>query len=150
MSRPDRGFSLIEIIMTLAILGVIAGLATPAMIAMIDSIRVRSALDQLTSDIYRTRALAARGGLRLKIRFTPTSGCADAYIIEKATDGARIDSVALNSGPAGVCISSNVAQSMTIDSRGLLIGSPRMLYGRSGRQADSISVSIVGRVYRWY
>lgn len=150
MSRSARGFTIIEIIMTLVILGVLAGLAAPRMIALIDTFRVRSALDQLTSDVYRTRALAARGAVRLKIRFRPTRGCADAYIIETATDGIRIDSVPLRGGTIGVCISSNVSQSMTIDSRGMLIGSPRMLHGRSGGHVDSISVSIVGRVYRWY
>jgi hypothetical protein len=47
-------------------------------------------------------------------------------------------------------VSDNVAQAMVIDSRGMLVGSPRMIHGRAGSQADSVSVSMAGRVYRWY
>jgi prepilin-type N-terminal cleavage/methylation domain-containing protein len=144
-----RGFTIIEIVTALVILGLLVGIATPRMVEQVNRIRIRSTLDQLTSTIYRTRVIAVRNSARLKIRLQPNHGCAEAYIVETA-EGVRIDSVALNGGASRVCVSSNVPQSMTINSRGMLIGSPRMLYGRAGTQTDSISVSIVGRVYRWY
>ena len=49
-----------------------------------------------------------------------------------------------------VCLRANVAQPLVIDSRGMLVGSPRMIYGQAGGQTDSVSVSIAGRIYRWY
>jgi hypothetical protein len=64
-------------------------------------------------------------------------------------DGMVVDSVGVR-GAGGVCLSSNVARAMVIDSRGMLVGSPRMIYGRAGEQVDSVSVSMAGRMYRWY
>lgn len=148
-ARSAAGFSLIELLCILTIVGILASLATPAMTAQVERIRVRSSLDLLTAHLSRARMLAVRGGLRYEVRFRPDRGCAAAYVLSRAEDGVTVDSVAL---PArgGVCLSSNVRQRLVIDSRGMLVGSPRMIYGRAGAQVDSVSVSIAGRVYRWY
>ena len=147
--RDRAGFSLIELLTALVVVGVMASLAAPAMGAQLRRARVRSALDLLTSDVYQARALAVHQGARFQLAFRPAVGCAQAYVLVRVADGAVVDSVAL-AGAGGVCLSSNAAQALTIDSRGMVVGSPRKIYGRAGDQVDSVSVSMAGRLYRWY
>lgn len=145
--RDRAGFSLIELLSVLTIVCVMASLATPAMTAHLQRARVRAALDLLTADVYRARVLAVREAGRFRIAFLPAAGCARAYVVVRAADGATVDSVPLREA---VCLSSNVPQAMVIDSRGMVVGSPRMIYARAGAQVDSVSVSMAGRLYRWY
>lgn len=149
MTCRRAGFSLIELLSVLTLVSILASLAAPSVTAQVDRIRVRSSLDLFSAHLSRARVLAVRGGLRYEVRFRPGQGCAAAYVLSRADDGTTLDSVAL---PArhGVCLSSNVPQKLMIDSRGMLVGSPRMIYGRAGAQLDSVSVSMAGRVYRWY
>lgn len=143
------GFSLIELIIVALLLGILAGLAAPSLDEQVRRMRMRATLDELTSDIYRARAHAARTGVRIRIEFKPARGCADAYVLRAAEGGQLIDSVP-RPGQGGTCLTANVTQAMLIDSRGMLVGSPRTIRARAGRHADSMTVSIAGRVYRWY
>jgi prepilin-type N-terminal cleavage/methylation domain-containing protein len=147
--RGHAGFSLIELLTALVLLGVLASLAAPAMSTQLRRARVRSALDLLTADVYRARVLAVREAGRFELAFRPAAGCARAYVLVRVADGMVLDSVDLQA-PGGVCLSSNAAQAMVIDSRGMLVGSPRKIYGRAGGEVDSVTVSMAGRLYRWY
>jgi type IV fimbrial biogenesis protein FimT len=149
MSYRRAGFSLIELLSVLTVVGILASLAAPSMTAQVERTRMRSSLDLLAAHLSRARVLAVRAGVRLEVHFRPNHGCASAYVVSRAHDGMTLDSVALPDA-GRVCLSSNVRQKMVIDSRGMLVGSPRMIYARAGARADSISVSIAGRVYRWY
>jgi prepilin-type N-terminal cleavage/methylation domain-containing protein len=148
--RTRAGFTLIELLCVLTLVGIVASFAAPAMTAQVDRLRVRTALDLLTSRVARARMLAVREAVRVHLRFEPADGCARAFVISVAPDGATLDSVPLATTHGSVCLRANVSQPLVIDSRGMLVGSPRMIYGRAGEQADSISVSIAGRIYRWY
>ena len=150
MRSPRAGFTLIELLSVLVVVGIVVSLAVPAMSAQVDRLRVRSALDLLTSHVARARMLAVREAARVHFRFEPASGCARAYVLSRAVGGATLDSVPLSDEHDSVCVRSNVTQPLVFDSRGMLVGSPRMIYGQAGRQADSVSVSIAGRIYRWY
>ena len=147
--RARAGFSLIELLCALVLVGVMASLAVPAMTTQLRRARVRATLDLLTADVYRARVLAVREAGRFQLAFRPSEGCARAYVVVRVADGEVIDSVDLR-GARGVCLTSNAAQAMSIDSRGMLVGSPRKIYGRAGEQVDSVSVSMAGRLYRWY
>lgn len=146
-TRSHGGHSLIELLAALATVAVLASLAAPALTGEVERIRVRAALDGLTADIYRARAIAALRGTRLNLALVPPRGCAAAYLIRRRRDGAVLDSVPLPRGAP--CLSSNVEAAISIDSRGMLVGSPRTIRARLGSHADSITVSIAGRVYRW-
>lgn len=148
--RAVAGFTLVELITALVLVSVLAGLAAPAFTARLQRMRMRAALDHLTSDLYRARAYAVAHGVRVTIRLRPAGRCAAAYVMRRADDGSVVDSVRLAAHADGVCITSNVQRAMSINSRGMLLGSPRVIRARSGAQVDSLTVSIVGRIYRWY
>jgi len=143
------GFTLVELITSLVVIGVLVSLAAPELTSELRRARVRSALGEFTSDVYRARAYAAANGVRVTLALQPTAGCAAGYVLRRADTGALVRSVSLVARARGVCLSSNVARAMSINSRGMLVGSPRVVRAAAGEQRDSVSISIAGRIYRW-
>ena len=77
ITRPVRGFSLIEVMVTVAILGVLAALAGPSFQPLIDKWRVQQAIDNMKTTIYyaRSEGIKRGGGIGIQ-RNTSGSGCA--------------------------------------------------------------------------
>ena len=75
-----RGFTLIEVLVVIAILGVLAALAGPSFTPTIERWRVRQAVESLTSTIYYARSEAIKRGGRVAIQKLPnnTNGCTTA------------------------------------------------------------------------
>lgn len=147
-SSVAAGFTLIELCLVLAIFAILAGAAVPSFASMMSRVRIHGVLGGLTTDLYLARSLAARENRPLSVRFVPSAGCADAYEIV-TDDGAVLRRVSTAPGTTGVCLGSNVGRAMRVNARGMLVGSPRTIRARSGLLADSVTVSIAGRVYRW-
>ncbi|MDD2546274.1 MAG: GspH/FimT family pseudopilin [Burkholderiaceae bacterium] len=78
--RTEAGLTAIEILVTLAILGVLAGLASPHFLRMMERWQVQQAIDALTATLYFARAEALQRGGRIAIQKTPqnTDGCTQA------------------------------------------------------------------------
>lgn len=149
MSRPvpAAGFTLIELSIVLVLFALLAGMAVPSFSKTLSQARVNGVLSRLAGDIFLARSLAARDARPLLIRFDPATGCAAAYrIVTDAGEVLRRSTV--DAGGAGVCLSSNVNRPMRINARGVLTGSPRTLRAVAGTVADSVTVSIVGRLLR--
>lgn len=146
--RAPVGSTLVELLAALTLLAILAGLAAPALGAELRRARIRTTLDRLTADIYRARAIAVVRGARLTLSFEPPQGCATAYRLARRDDGAVLAEVRIPQR-TGPCLTSNAPQAMSFDTRGMLVGSPRTIRARIGDQADSLTISIAGRVYRW-
>src|SRR5690606_1902637 len=144
----SAGFTLIELCLLLALFAILSAFAVPSFSATLAQARARASLDRLTGDLYLARALAARAGRPVSLRFEPAAGCAAHYLL-LADDERVLRRVTAAPEVTGVCLRSNVARAMRIDARGMLVGSPRRLVATAGAAADSVTVSIVGRVYRW-
>lgn len=70
--KTDRGFTLIEVITTVIIVGVLASIAAPNFLGMLNQARVKEGLSQVEGAIRETQRLAMRRGKTCKIRFTTT------------------------------------------------------------------------------
>lgn len=143
------GFTLIEMLTAVVIIGILTSLAAPRFSTQLQRLRARAALDELSAVIVRARALAVLRGERVVVRLRPAHGCAHSYVIAAAATRQVLDSVPIPAGARHVCVRSNHRQHLAINSRGVLIGSPRTIRARAGTQADSLTISIAGRVYRW-
>ncbi|MBV7427687.1 MULTISPECIES: GspH/FimT family pseudopilin [unclassified Acidovorax] len=72
-----RGFTVIELMVVVAILAILTALATPSFTPLIERWRVRQAVEGLQSSLYYARSEAIKRGGRVSIRKEPTgtSGC---------------------------------------------------------------------------
>jgi len=146
-----RGFTLIEILFTLVLLGILISLATPAMSAWIIRTRLDRVTNQLAGDLFYAKMLAVRAGQRVEIRFAaPVDGCAPEYrIVVTGPNERQAKMVDLRHDARGLCLThSSGAARTTFTSRGLPV-SLAYSYTIAGRgMSTRITVSAAGRVYR--
>ena len=69
MSR--RGYSLVELLIVLAVLSALAALVQPAMRGVLDKSRLTGAAKQVQAALAKSRALAIREGVSVWFRFEP-------------------------------------------------------------------------------
>jgi len=65
--RSPRGVTAVEVLVVLAIAGLLATLATPSMISMANSLRQKSAVNMLASDLGFARAEAVKRNARVLV-----------------------------------------------------------------------------------
>jgi prepilin-type N-terminal cleavage/methylation domain-containing protein len=68
-SRAEAGYSLVELIVVVAIIGVLALVTVPAFMSNYQSSKVKSAMRSFTSDLRSARALSIVHGHEVKISF---------------------------------------------------------------------------------
>lgn len=76
--RKCSGFSLIEVMVSVAVLGILASLAAPSFSESINRYRIASVRDDLIGSIQLARSEAIRRGVAVSLRRTTTTGCAPA------------------------------------------------------------------------
>ena len=69
----DRGFTLTELLIALVVVGIIAAIASPNFIGLLERIRVNNSLEQLLGAIRETQRLAMRQGKRCRININPST-----------------------------------------------------------------------------
>ncbi|HYJ78603.1 MAG TPA: GspH/FimT family pseudopilin [Longimicrobiaceae bacterium] len=153
------GFTLVEVLAVLAIMGIAAAMAAPSLGAYVRRQRVRGALDLLAGDVQYARMLAVRNGRPAVLRWERAPECAWAGL-----RGGYRYSVGLRGAPPGaakratirpaggpVCVHMNGGDSLVFNSRGLLVSfSNRTVWAKEGRVQDSLTISVMGRVLRRY
>ncbi len=86
-ARHRSGFSLVELLIVMAVLAAVAALTVPAMRGPLDKSRLTGAAKQLQAALAKARALAIREGSSIHFRYE-ISG--DHYVIERAPSQASM------------------------------------------------------------
>jgi prepilin-type N-terminal cleavage/methylation domain-containing protein len=158
--RGNRGFTLYELAVVLAVFGIAVTLAVPRLERAAALARTRGAANRLAADLAYTRTLATRTGCSARLVLERAAGC-PAPAGWTAGYRYRIlrcgpDSVAarrdLRLDGAPLCVAANGPVPVTFRSSGVLAGfNNRTLVVRQGdHPADTLTLSAVGRVRRRY
>jgi len=157
MEERRAGVTLVELMVVLALVGILAGLAAPSMGRVMARAQTTAALSQFALDMAYARMLSVRSGSRVEIAFQ--GGCAaprygrfsaDGYRITVRDPRPRVVRVAsLRSDATGVCLESNNDRTLAFNSRGLLAPfENRRVWSRRGTVADTVIISVLGRIRR--
>jgi type IV fimbrial biogenesis protein FimT len=73
VTRTVRGFTIIEMMVVVAIAGLLAVLAAPSFTALLDRQRVRGAVSNLNVDIQYARSEAVRKNAAVTVSFSPST-----------------------------------------------------------------------------
>jgi prepilin-type N-terminal cleavage/methylation domain-containing protein len=152
--RRAAGFTMLEVMVVLVIIGIATGIVAPRMHAYLARNRVRVALNRLAADLAYARAVAVSSGSGSVLRFHPEPECG-----ERATVAYSIARRGTPPGPARrsdlrdvggrVCLLFNGPDSVAFNSRGLLLPfQNRTVWGTEAGARDSLTISVMGRVYR--
>ena len=109
--RTQRGFTLIELMVVVAVLAIIATLAAPSFRDFILMQRLKSINAQLVTDLQYARSEAATRGRLLRLNFTATSDMT-CYALFVTTS---VDDVPANSRNCDCSLGANAACSTTMD-----------------------------------
>lgn len=76
------GFSLVEMMMVVLLLGIVASIATPPMVKYLQSSRMQTQADQLAADLQYARTLSIANGVILQFASTEAG-----YVLRNPGDG---------------------------------------------------------------
>ncbi|HEX8393287.1 MAG TPA: GspH/FimT family pseudopilin [Longimicrobium sp.] len=159
MQGMDAGFSLLELVVTVGLAGVLCAFAVPRMDRELARMQVRAAANRVAGDLAHARGVAIREGAGAVLVLEPAAECAPRFrgrrggyqyrVGARGQAAERMRRVNLRAAGGRVCAEVNGADSVEFTSRGL----PRGFHNRTfwvwqGAVADTLTLSAVGRVLR--
>jgi prepilin-type N-terminal cleavage/methylation domain-containing protein len=134
--RPCRGFTVIELLVTLAVLGVVLGGSVLAWPRLAAALQLESALHQLAADLSASRLLAVAAATRTRLTFTRG---ATGYRVERAADDGTFRLATRRELPRGIRIDDvNSGGDLVFSTRGNAENGTVVLGDQRGVQARVI------------
>ena len=143
-----RGFTLMELMVVIIIMGLMAAMAGPRMMRWLQTIGQKGAANQLVSDLVYARAQAVRHGQTVSLRID----AAARYRVTVDNAAGDVQRVLSDVNLANVYRGTSITPAtgrVAFDSRGTIrAGSITALSVARGSVSQQVCVSVVGRVYR--
>lgn len=148
--RHRLGYTLIELVVALMLAALLVGLAAPALGAQLRRLRMQTALDTLTRDIFHARMAAIRANTRVELRFLEDADeCIESYRVVVTADPERlVRHVDVRGLARGLCVRKNGPATVGFSTRGRP-GWNLSVWVHSGALRDSLTLNQLGRVQRW-
>ena len=137
--RKNSGYSFIEVMTVIAIIGIVAGIVLPNVVGWLPRYRLRSGAEEIQSTLQLARLSAIKQNTDATVTFDTTN-----HTFEASISGQTIKSGKM---PSGIIIESvtRPASQVEFDSRGLANGSTgNILVKNNLGGTKTITVNIVG------
>lgn len=112
----ERGFSLVELMVTVAVLSLLMTLAVPSFAEWIQNSRIRTAAESIQNGLQVARAEAVRRNARVEFALVGTGG---GWVVRFAGGGATIQERSGSEGAGGVVVSAVPEDATTVVFDGL-------------------------------
>lgn len=150
--RRTRGFSLLELMTVVVVIGVVLAFAVPSIERTLVLIRARGALNQVSGAIFRTRMEAVREGRTVELVLTlGPDRCLRGYFVRPGGDSPPHPAVDLARDLRGLCLRHGRSPRDSVigfNSRGMLRGDNGSFWYTDPTIPDGLVISIAGRVRR--
>lgn len=116
--RPNHGFTLVELLITVVIIAVLAALAAPSFSAIIVNTRIKGAAQALTDGLQLARAEAIRRNERVRLVLAASSGWS---VITNSGSTLQIRPAAESGDNISLTYTPNDATSVTFNASGRVV-----------------------------
>jgi type IV fimbrial biogenesis protein FimT len=141
-ARPPRGFTLVELMVTLALLGLVLGLAAPQFGLWTRNAQVRTVADALDSGVRLAQSEALRRNRQVVFFLTNTPGCASTLAAAAGGSYWAVRTIALTSGDAVETVQCGAVADVA---GGVAISGPTALcFNSAGRQVANSTTGVSG------
>jgi prepilin-type N-terminal cleavage/methylation domain-containing protein len=151
-SRRARGYSLLELMTVIVVIGIVLAFAVPSIERTLQLIRARGALNQVSGAIFRTRMEAVREGRTVELVLSSDPElCLRGYVVRPRGDPVPRPRVDLARDLRGLCLRHGRSPRDSVigfNSRGMLKGNNASFWYTDPGIPDRLVISIAGRVRR--
>ena len=144
--RKDSGFTIVELLVVIAVMGIITAIALPNFMVWLPNYRLKGAIGTLRGDLYNAKILATKRGVQYKVVFS-----ANGYQIQRGTSSSgtfTLDATEITrdfSDYPGVTVDTTATSDPVFSPRGTS-SAVTITLKNSQNKTQSISVTISGRI----
>lgn len=138
----ERGFTLVEMIVTVAILALLGALAMPSMIGWVRNNKVRTVADSLQNGLRTAQAEATRRSRQVVFSLTDDKPKANGYTAKADGSNWAMSTVALAGGGASAFIEAGILRD--VGSNVVIDGPSAVCFSSIGRLAQNETPGVTG------